>query len=68
MTLVSLVLLLVSGHVTVVLVEETVCEATVRAVRAGERVTLEDDTGRLHEVEQARCILDFKKEIGKPMS
>jgi len=68
MTIVTLVLMLVSGHVTAVLVDREACERTVQSVREGQRVTVVDNEGNHYEVERARCVLDFVKEIGDPTS
>lgn len=61
MTPALLILLLVSGDATSILVDPDVCHRTVASVRAGERVTLEDEQGKQHEVEMAMCIEDDKQ-------
>ena len=53
-----LVLLLVSGTGTAIVVEVDLCIKTQEAVRNGDRVTLEDDKGTLHEVEMAKCLIE----------
>ena len=67
MTLVTLVLMLVSGAEIHVDVEQEGCERTVQAIRSGSRVVLRDNAGREHEVELARCVIDISAE-DKPTS
>lgn len=68
MTLALLILLLVSGDGHAIVVDLELCERTVEAVRRGDRVTLEDDEGRLFEIEIAKCVHDVSTEQGSPMS
>ena len=63
-----LILLLVNGTGHAIIADLELCEKTVAAVRAGERVTLEDDEGRLFEIEMARCLTDVKVETQEPIS
>lgn len=58
MTTALLVLLLVSGTGTAIVLDRDLCIKTADAVRNGERVTLEDDNGILHEVEMAKCLIE----------
>jgi len=58
MTTALLVLLLVSGTGTAFVVDRDLCIKTADAVRNGDRVTLEDDKGVLHEVEIAKCLIE----------
>lgn len=68
MTVATLILMLVSGHITVVMVEKEACEMTVQMLREGKAVTLEDNEGRKHEVEMARCVIDHTEQAGGPTS
>lgn len=68
MTLALLILLLVSGDGHAIVVDRDLCERTVEAVRRGDRVTLEDEAGKLFEIEMARCLTDVKVETETPVS
>lgn len=53
-----LILLLVNGTGHAIVADIDLCERTVQAVREGQRVTLEDDQGRLFEIEMAKCLTE----------
>ena len=68
MTTALLILLLVNGTGTAIVVDRDLCEKTVESVRQGQRVTLEDEEGKLFEVEMARCVTEPESMRVEPMS